>query len=188
MRFIRIDEDGYFLIDEERLANADLGAAWLGYVRMDGRCRAILALPGEEDAVVEAFDEPYVALALEAHAAGGASCHWIAQMPYHYREPFALSSLTVDEWDRFHGRTERGVPFVLSRPAQAAFFDMADEFDDDGITIGGNRIDIGPWLSEAPRLTNVRGLVASLSTGRPPLGAGRSVSRFHGVCSKAQAP
>ena len=148
-RYVQIDNEGYFKLDEKRVADEDIGRAWLGCVRMDARCRAILALPGEPEAIVEAFDEPFIALRLERPSGRGES--WIAQMPYGYQERFDLASLTLDEWDRFHGRTERGVPFVLSRAAQAAFFDQLDSFDDDSITADGARIELAPWLPDAPQ-------------------------------------
>src|SRR5262249_42258418 len=55
------------------------------------------------------------------------------------------------EWDRFHGRTGAGVPFVLSRAAQAGLFDLVDEFDDESLTFGGRRQVLGPWLEDEPK-------------------------------------
>jgi SAM-dependent methyltransferase len=145
--YLQIDEDGYFRLGEERLADAETGAEWLAGVRIDHRCRAVLARPGAPgeaaEAIIEAFDEPYVALSLERRP----GALWSATMPYGFRASFALSSLSVDEWDRFHARAQNGVPMVFSRAAQAAFFDQVDAFDDDSATCDGQRFAIGPWLA-----------------------------------------
>ena len=142
--YVPIDEHGYFKLDDARLTDVELGADWLARLSIDARGRALLARPGEPVSLVEAFDEPFVAAAVEGPVAGG----WRVRMPYGYVEPFALATLSVDEWDRFHGRTNRGIPFVLSRSAQAEFFERVDEFDDDGVTVAGERTAIGPWLRD----------------------------------------
>lgn len=67
-------------------------------------------------------------------------------MPYGVRFSFNLNHLHVDEWDRFCGELENGLSFVFSRKAQAQFFELADEFDDDSITIGPTQYPITPWL------------------------------------------
>lgn len=142
-RFIQIDEDGYFKMDDLRVADAETGRAWLASIEMD-RGRAITRMDGAS-VVVESFDDPYVALDLSAKDAS-----WHVTMPYGHSEPVDLESLRLDEWDRFHGHTKRGVPFVLSRPAQARFFETLDEYDDDSITVHGRRIEMRPWLDENP--------------------------------------
>lgn len=143
-RFVQIDEEGYFKMDDLRVADAEAGRAWLASLRMDNRGRAV-ALIGEESAIVEAFDEPFIVLDLEP-----AGESWIATLPYGHKESFDLETLTLDEWDRFHGRTKTGVPFVLSRAAQARFFDLVDAYDDDSITVAGRTIATKPWLQENP--------------------------------------
>ena len=143
-RFIQIDEDGYFKVDGLRVADADTGREWLASIVMNDH-RAVAQID-HQPVFAEAFDEPYIAL--DFSPASGSQ--WRATMPYGHSELAALETLKLDEWDRFHGRTERGVPFVLSRPAQARFFEGLDEFDDDSIVIDGRRIDIGPWLSGNP--------------------------------------
>lgn len=139
-RFIQIDEEGYFKLDDLRVADAETGRAWMSDLRMDG-ARCVLAMQGQ-DVVVEYFDQPYIALDIERLESG-----WHVTTPYGHRETFALESLTVDEWDRFHGRTARGVPFVLSRSAQSRFFNSLEEYDDDSITVDGRTLTISPWLS-----------------------------------------
>ena len=146
--YVQVDEEGYFKLNDARVTDDAMGADWLAKIRIDEHRRAVLRFsPNEPETIVEAFDEPYVAVSIRPSSARAS---WVAQMPYGYREAFKLNSLTVDEWDRFHGRTERGVPFVLSRAAQAAFFNIVDDYDDDGATVAGERFEISPWL--APNL------------------------------------
>ena len=145
-RFIQIDEEDYFHMDGLRVADADAGRGWLSSLIVDRRGRFWIRM-GEEFIFVEAFDEPYVALDVKrtgTHAIGA----WSLTMPYGHEESFSLQSLSLDEWDRFHGRTSRGVPFVLSRSAQARFFNDVDDYDDDGIMVDGVRIATRPWLTE----------------------------------------
>lgn len=142
-RFVQVDEDGYFKMDDLRVADAEIGRQWLASIEMQNG-RAITQMDGTP-VFVEAFDEPYVALDLSAMDAS-----WHVTMPYGHTEPTELETLTFDEWDRFHGRTKRGVPFVLSRSAQARFFEALDEYDDDSIVVHGRRIEMKPWLSDNP--------------------------------------
>ena len=157
-RFIQIDEEGYFKMDQLRVADAEAGRDWLQHLSMDENGRAWVGM-GKERVLVESFDEPYIALDVEKPppvSVPGKNLEpekpWGLTMPYGHRESFRLESLTLDEWDRFHGRTERGVPFVFSRSAQARFFDLLDAFDDDSITVGGERIEIRPWLRETTEI------------------------------------
>lgn len=144
-RFIQVDEDGYFKMDDLRVADSESGRAMMAHLSMDGRGRAISNFGGTP-VLVEAFDEPYIALDVEK----GPNFLWQIRVPYGHAEEFELSSLTLDEWDRFHGRTARGVPFVFSRSAQARFFNMVDEFEDEAIIVDGKRIETRPWLQENP--------------------------------------
>lgn len=146
-RFIQIDEDGYFKMDDLRVADAEAGRDWMSRLKVDGMGRVIANIGGE-CVLVEAFDEAYIALDVEKGA--NADEPWQITVPYGHKETFEIENLTLDEWDRFHGRTERGIPFVFSRSTQARFFDLLDGFDDDSITVSGKQIDIKPWLTENP--------------------------------------
>jgi SAM-dependent methyltransferase len=150
-RFIQIDEEGYFKMDQLRVADAEAGREWLANLSIDEQGRAWVSM-NQQRVLVEAFDEPYIALDIEKPSLTEAS--WIITMPYGHRETTRLDTLTVDEWDRFHGRTERGVPFVLSRSAQARFFDLLDSFDDDSITFAGETIEMRPWLRETNEIND----------------------------------
>ncbi len=140
-RFIQIDEEGYFLFDGNRVTDEDYGRDLLKNLFIDDRGRVLCRTAGQE-AKVEAFDEPLVAANVEHGTAG----NWSLILPYQHQEKFKLETLSLDEWDRFHGRTDRGLPFVFSRAAQAEFFNLLEEFDDDSISADGKTYSVEPWL------------------------------------------
>ncbi|MEO0336218.1 MAG: methyltransferase domain-containing protein, partial [Pseudomonadota bacterium] len=92
-------------------------------------------------AIVEAFDEPYVAEMIEVQGE-----QWSVQLPYQVKMNFELESLSLDEWDRFHGHCENQISFVMSRKAQAHFFDLLDGFTDESITSRSKEIHLQNWL------------------------------------------
>ncbi|MES2856763.1 MAG: methyltransferase domain-containing protein [Bdellovibrionota bacterium] len=144
-RFIQVDEDGYFKMEDLRVADLDTGRAWFKSMRMDG-LKPVIAMDGPSGTdmvIVESFDAPLVAKNISRD--GGS---WTLDLPYGHSEAFDPSALTIDEWDRFHGICERGIPFVFSRSAQATFFNLLDEYDDDSIMIDGKNFVLGPWLQE----------------------------------------
>lgn len=140
-RFIKIDEDGYFQIDGARVIEDDVARPWLKALRFDEQSALVTTTIERQSVLVEAFDAPFVVLSAEKLESS-----WQARMPYGHQESFDLDTLTLDEWDRFHGKTRSGVPFVFSRSAQAAFFDQLEEFDDDSITDAGTTYEMQPWL------------------------------------------
>ena len=139
-RFIQLDEEGYFHFNGVRVVDTEQGQHLLSQLRQEG-LRFVTHSDGY-DVIVEAFDEPYVVK--QVFKKPGQK--WKALMPYQFQIDFDLHTLSVDEWDRFHGVATNGVPFILSNSAQHDFFDQLDEFDDDSITADGERILVGPWL------------------------------------------
>ncbi len=140
-RYIQIDEEGYLKLEETRVTDAEIGKRWLASLQHDPTQFLVWMHMESQDVVVESFDAPYVALQV-SHADGA----WCVTMPYDYSENFSLETLSLDEWDRFHGLTERGIPFVFSRSAQASFFDLLEEYDDDSISADGKRYELPAWL------------------------------------------
>lgn len=98
-----------------------------------------------EDYLVEAFDEPLV-----AEAVGVESGQWRIQVPFGVDFDFQLKDLGLDEWDRFHGHTRQGLPFVLSPKAQFHFFDLLDEFGDEFIVYQGVTYPVYNWPGSLP--------------------------------------
>lgn len=139
-RAMQIDEEGYWLNNGVRVTDNAYGADLLKTLTVDER-GTFAAGPAGEQIVAEPFDEPLVVRVVER-----AGDKLIGQMPYQWTIPLDLSTFSVDDWDRFHGRTANGVPYVLSRAAQAALFDAVDEFDDTSLTFNGKQYEMNPWM------------------------------------------
>jgi hypothetical protein len=104
----------------------------------------LLSTFGGVPVIIEAFDEPLIAQQIQKDGT-----EWKILANYGVEFPFVLDSLSLDEWDRFHGYTSAKVPFVMSRKAQASFFNMLEEFDDESITADGKTYEVPPyWSSE----------------------------------------
>lgn len=135
-QFIQIDEEGFGLSREVRIQDPLVGQELLQNLRIhDGG--TLLSTIGATPVIVEAFDEPYVASQVEFK-----NNSWEIFLPYGVHFSFSLESLSLDEWDRFHGYTSNKIPFVLSRKAQAAFFNLLEEFGDDFIKFQGKTYEI----------------------------------------------
>lgn len=140
-RYISVDEEGYLAFDGVRITDAEYGRDLLSRIRPVEGFRFVTETGGHQ-VFVEAFDEPFVARHIEKAGTGRGRI----ALPYELSVEFPWNSLSVDEWDRFHGVSEKGVAFVLSRPAQIELFDLLDSFDDDSITVDGQNYAVGPWL------------------------------------------
>lgn len=136
-QFIQIDEEGYGLSREVRIQDPLVGQELLKnlHIHQGG---TLLSTIGETSVIVEAFDEPYIATQIEWHEDG----RWEILLPYNVRFEFSLDSLSLDEWDRFHGYASNKIPFVMSRKAQASFFNLLEEFGDDFIVFQGKTFQI----------------------------------------------
>lgn len=141
-KYIAIDEEGYPLFGDVRVTDAKVGAEILNNIKYAPNGAFQTSLQGNE-ALLEAFDEPYVAAQVLKLDSG-----WRILLPYGLEIPFDLKTLTVDEWDRFHGLSLDKIPFVLSRKAQAEFFNLVDEFDDESVTVDGKTYEIPSWLPD----------------------------------------
>ncbi|HWU42978.1 MAG TPA: hypothetical protein VN132_06050, partial [Bdellovibrio sp.] len=126
--FIQIDEEGYGVSGELRIQDPTAGAEILQNLQLH-QSGTLLSTFGGTPVIVEAFDEPLIAQQI-LHE----NSVWKIRGLYGVEFSFQLNSLSLDEWDRFHGYTDKNVPFVMSRKAQAGFFNILDEFDDDSIT------------------------------------------------------
>ncbi len=129
---IAIDEEGFFLLPNGvRVSDPEYGKVLLNHLKIDPY--GVVTTEFKNDTLlVEAFDKPYVALQVHKDTKD-----LTLQMPYGVFKKVDLQSLCIDEWDRFHGLTQEGLPFVLSRAAQAELFNLVDDFSDDGITVFG---------------------------------------------------
>ncbi len=64
---------------------------------------------------------------------------WSLLLPGEQSLDFKIGDLKADPFDRFRGYTLEGIPFVFSRKAQFAFFDLVDEFGDDFFIVEGKK-------------------------------------------------
>ncbi len=144
MRFIQVDEEGYFSSSGIRLTDEAYGRHLLSTLTCENR--GYFVSENDEKIFVEAFDEPLIARHIERVE----NRTVIASLPYGLMCALDLATFRVDSWDRFHARTGalkgstvtsigQNLPVVLSRPAQMELFDLADEFDDDSLTFRGVR-------------------------------------------------
>ncbi len=145
-KFIQIDEEGYPLSQEVRIQDHYAGQEILSQLKLH-QSGSLISTYGDTPVLVEAFDEPYVTQQILKRKGS-----WLLVLPYDLELKFELSSLSVDEWDRFHGYAENGIPFVMSRKAQVMFFDSLDEFDDDSVTSDGQQYDVPTYWNEKPEL------------------------------------
>lgn len=148
-RFIKIDEEGYFQFDENRVTDLELGQKLLANIERIPTSAFITQL-NNTPAYCEPFDFPYVVEMVFRHSD---SRKWTAILPYNHKISFNVENLRVDDWDRFIGVSddEKRIPFVFSRKAQMEFFNLVDQFDDDGVTMDDTRIPIPYWLQLKPQ-------------------------------------
>lgn len=130
-KYVQIDEEGFPVFNGLRVQDENFGREILNGIKRIAE-RYIFASDVQGDKyVVEAFDQPYVVQQVYKNS------QWELELPYGIKKPLDLNQLKVDEWDRFHGRTHEDIPYVFSRKAQNEFFNIVDEFDDDGFTVDG---------------------------------------------------
>ncbi|MBX3020208.1 MAG: methyltransferase domain-containing protein [Bdellovibrionales bacterium] len=151
-RYLPIDEEGYFVFDGRRVDDEELGRLLLNNIKPADANAYVTSMDGQE-AWVEAFDAPLIARHVR-FAPDGKSGE--IDLAYHSQARFDFSTLSVDEWDRFHGFTQSGIPFVFSRGAQVEFFDLLDSFDDDSVTVKGTRFEVPPWLASFPEASTAK--------------------------------
>ena len=144
-KFIKIDEEGYFVFSGQQLKEPDEGKALLNNLhRLENE--SIATKLNDVTALVEAYDQPIVVQQVECNED---KTQWTLIAHYGVHIPFELNKLSIDEWDRFLGRTENNIPFVFSRKAQNEFFNIVDEFYDDGFTVNGQYYSLPYWLTTA---------------------------------------
>lgn len=166
-RYLPLDEEGYFVFDGRRVDDEGLGRELLGNLKVTDKYALQTSLNGEAS-FVEAFDEPLIARHVRLADSGGE-----IDLAYGLKARFDFASLSVDEWDRFHGVTDRGVPFVFSRHAQVQLFDVLDEFDDDSITVRGKRHPVPTWLAPKGDVNQARFWSQIYATEEPSWELGR---------------
>ena len=116
-KYIQIDEEGYFHFGENRVTDIKDGLSLFKSLKFLETGQLVTHCEGHE-VIVEAFDQPFVALDIEKNDLD----NWKISLPYGFSASLNVNSFCLDEWDRFLGESTEGIPFVLSRSAQARFF------------------------------------------------------------------
>lgn len=97
----------------------------------------------EQKYSVEAADHPIMVQKIRADQAG----LWITAQ--NGKEFLAIKEkFSFDYQDRLCGMTQKNTPFRLSKDCMDRFFDLCDEYDDDGFVFGGYRITTPPYYYE----------------------------------------
>lgn len=144
--FLSLDESGYFLSEEKRITDVSWAQEALYHLKILDN-KILQTTCREQTYIVESFDEPLI-----AHGVGFKNDQWIIQAQYQTEFSFSLETLTLDEWDRFHGFNDRSIPFVFSNKAQNQFFDLLDSYSDDSITWQGEEIITPAHWSDEPKV------------------------------------
>lgn len=163
-RALVIDEEGFFMMGEKRISDEDIGSHLLSSLMRKER-GTFTCYWEDEELPLEPFDEPLVVQRVDplseiAKLAEPGSIPagldpakdrvLVVTFNYGVRCALDFKQLSVDEWDRFHGRTPQGIPYVFSRKAQVQFFDLLDAFDDESVTFAGESFDVKAWLTANP--------------------------------------
>ncbi len=143
--FVQIDDEGFPHFNGVRVTDPNIGREILSQVKLNDKSIFMTTVAGRET-IVEAFDQPFVATSVEVSASG----EWSISLPYFLQLKFKIDELYVDEWDRFLGYDLEGRPFVFSRPAQAQFFNLLDDSDEDWFEFAGKRYQLKAWLTPNP--------------------------------------
>lgn len=144
---ISIDEEGYFVLQNGiRLNDDPTGKEMLESLEVNEYGVTSMEYKNET-IIVEPFDKPLVASQVYNN-----NNLWEIALPYQCRFSIDIESLSLDSWDRFHGLTTTGIPFVLSRKAQAEFFNLLEEFTDDSITLNGKVIETKDYYQNSDKV------------------------------------
>ncbi len=143
--FYSIDKNGIIHTEQKvPLKNQEEIIAFFDHLHID-ESRSFISQIHDQPFYVEVYDEPIIALRVNLTSPSGKQT---LINTYGLTWDFELSHLLTDEWDRFHGVTIDGIPFVLSPEAQDQLFNQLDSFDDDSISFKGVRYPIEPYWSE----------------------------------------
>ncbi len=140
-RFIQINEQGQFHFQGLVVKDKEVIFQLFQSMRFDDLNRLIVSY-GDIYAFVEAYEAP-----LMVHRVDIENQKLILEGGF--SESFCLEELKTDEWDRFCGFSQRGLPFVFLRKAQNLFFNELYSFDDTSIFVTrSKKIKVKKWFSK----------------------------------------
>lgn len=132
------------MFGELRVQDPAVGQELLKNLTLTPMCFFTTSLMGEEY-LVEAFDSPLVVQQCEMRDVSKLSLKFLYGLEF----LADLKTFKLDEWDRLHGRIQgKGLPFVFSRKAQASLFSQLEEYGDDYIMIGNERVETPPYFDD----------------------------------------
>lgn len=131
--FVQIDEVGRVIYQEKSIRDPQILEQFFENLKLH-QGGTLLSKLNDVPVIVEAFDEPIVAHDIEL-----TNNIWTIKTIDLFEFHFHLQSLSLDDWDRFHGYTDTQLPFVLDKKAQQKFFNLLDEYDDESITFKGQK-------------------------------------------------
>lgn len=130
-KFCSIDKNGTIFLDQNTpIRNQEEIEEFFNHLHID-ESRCFKSQLHSQTYIVEVYDEPLIALKIQLSKTQNK--HNLINS-YGIQFEFDISSLLTDEWDRFHGTTINGIPFVMTNESQNEFFNQLDSFDDESIT------------------------------------------------------
>lgn len=141
-QFISIDEEGYFLSQEIRMQDESFGRPALENL-IYAENNSLQSHFDNQSFTVEAFDAPLVVQQIQVNGT-----HATALAPYGFKFQVDLTQLSIDEWNRIHGVSDKKIPFVLTRKAQADLFHQIDDYNDTQVCLQDKWYELAPWLMD----------------------------------------
>ncbi len=123
-----------------RMNDAVYGKTLLENLSIDENTAVWTVSPPDERVVVEAFDKPLVVQNIDVKGD-----KLFALFPYEFRAEILLEKLCLDDWGRLIGWTDKKIPFVFLRKAQAAFFEAVTVKSNDSFTWNKKTYSLGNY-------------------------------------------
>lgn len=132
--FVQIDEVGRLIYQDKSIRDPQIIKSFFENLKLHSG-GTLLSTINDVPVIVEAFDEPIV-----AHQVHLKSDTWTLTNINQIEFQFQLNTLSLDEWDRFHGYCDNNLPFIMDKNAQSKFFELVDDYDDENIYFNGTTI------------------------------------------------
>lgn len=144
MNLLRIDELGIIFEGDKKLMDLEFCSHLLSNLKRNENGSFSTHLNSVEY-TIHCFDQPLIVYSVRKENDDKLLC----RSSYGFEFSILLSNIKVDPWDRFHSRSMDEIPCVLLPEAQAEFFDLCDEYDDDSFTMNGKTFEVLPLMNSA---------------------------------------
>lgn len=137
---IIVGEDGHISMQDQRITDPIIGRQILTHLKLNPSGYYTVSY---QNFIynVEVFDQPLIVKDLRIE-----NNEFLFLSTYDFQFQMKKNSLSLDDWDRIHGETTEGIPFVLSKKAQSILFNLADDFEDDFIVLNNKKILTPPYF------------------------------------------